>query len=45
VMRPSRTFAARFRDVPREDLAAAGRAVLALPDGDIFEELPAGPAP
>jgi formylmethanofuran dehydrogenase subunit E len=44
-LRPSRSFAARFRDVPREQLAAAGREVLALPDADVFEELPASPLP
>lgn len=44
-LRPSPAFVARFRDVPREQLAAAGRVVLALPDADIFEELPAAPSP
>ena len=44
-LRPARAFIARFRDVPRDQLAAAGRAVLALPDGDVFEELPASPPP
>ena len=42
-LRPSASFVARFRDVPRNQLAAAGRVVLALPDADIFEELPAAP--
>jgi formylmethanofuran dehydrogenase subunit E len=42
-LRPSRAFAARFADVPRDQLAAAGRAVLALPDAEVFEEVP-GPA-
>jgi hypothetical protein len=37
-LRPTRAFAARFRDVPREQLGAAGRAVLSLADADIFEE-------
>jgi hypothetical protein len=44
-LRPSAAFVARFRDVPRDQLAAAGRVVLALPDADIFEELPAAPSP
>ena len=44
-LRPSRAFTARFRDVPRDQLAAAGRTVLALPDAEVFEELPASPAP
>ncbi|HTB76770.1 MAG TPA: FmdE family protein [Polyangiaceae bacterium] len=44
-LRPSRAFVARFRAVPRDQLAAAGRAVLALPDGDVFEELPGPPPP
>jgi formylmethanofuran dehydrogenase subunit E len=44
-LRPSRAFVARFRDVPRDQLAAAGRAVLALPDSDVFEELPGPPPP
>jgi hypothetical protein len=44
-LRPTRAFAVRFRDVPREELGAAGRTVLALPDADVFEELPAAPAP
>jgi formylmethanofuran dehydrogenase subunit E len=44
-LRPSPSFVARFRDVPRDQLAAAGRVVLALPDGDVFEELPGPPSP
>jgi formylmethanofuran dehydrogenase subunit E len=44
-LRPSRAFTARFRDVPRDQLAAAGRIVLALPDSEVFEELPAAPTP
>jgi formylmethanofuran dehydrogenase subunit E len=44
-LRPSRAFAAHFRDVPRDQLAAAGREVLALPDAEVFEELPAAPPP
>jgi formylmethanofuran dehydrogenase subunit E len=44
-LRPSAAFVARFRDVPRDQLAAAGRTVLSLPDSDIFEELPAAPSP
>jgi formylmethanofuran dehydrogenase subunit E len=44
-LRPARSFAARFRDVPRDQLAEAGRTVLALPDADVFEELPASSSP
>jgi formylmethanofuran dehydrogenase subunit E len=44
-LRPTRAFADRFRDLPRERLAEAGRTVLALPDAEVFEELPAPPAP
>ena len=40
VLRPTPSFAARFRDVPRDQLAEAGRTVLALPDEAIFEEIP-----
>lgn len=36
-LRPSKTFVARFKDVPREGLAKAGREVLKLPDADVFE--------
>jgi formylmethanofuran dehydrogenase subunit E len=43
-LRPTSAFRARFRDVPREQLADAGRTVLQLPDADIFEEVPT-PAP
>jgi formylmethanofuran dehydrogenase subunit E len=43
-LRPTRAFAGRFRDVPRERLPEAGRTVLALPDADVFEEV-AGPGP
>jgi formylmethanofuran dehydrogenase subunit E len=44
-LRPTRAFAERFRDVPREQLAAAGRVVLALPEAEVFEELPAPSSP
>ncbi len=44
-LRPTPAFTARFRDVPRDQLAAAGRIVLVLPEADVFEELPAAPAP
>ena len=42
-LRPSSAFAARFTNVPREKLAEAGRQVIALPDADVFEEVPPGP--
>lgn len=43
-LRPSPAFKARFRDVPRADLPAAGRVVLGLPDAEVFEVVEA-PAP
>ncbi|WP_437481885.1 FmdE family protein [Sorangium sp. So ce1014] len=43
-LRPSAAFRARFRDVPRAQLAAAGQEVLSLPDGEVFEEVPTPPA-
>ncbi|WP_438014493.1 FmdE family protein [Sorangium sp. So ce315] len=43
-LRPSAAFRARFRDVPREGLAAAGKEVLSLPDAEVFEEVPPPPA-
>lgn len=39
-LRPTAAFAARFRDVPRGDLARAGREVMGLRDEEIFEEAP-----
>lgn len=33
-------FAARYADVPRQRLAAAGEEVMRLPDAEIFETLP-----
>jgi formylmethanofuran dehydrogenase subunit E len=36
-LRPSPAFVKRFRDVPREELAAAGRTVMSLPDAEVFE--------
>jgi formylmethanofuran dehydrogenase subunit E len=44
-LRPTRAFAARFTNVPRPELGKAGRAVLALSDGEIFEEVPVEPMP
>ncbi|XXT16048.1 FmdE family protein [Sorangium sp. So ce429] len=40
-LRPSAAFRARFRDVPRAGLEAAGKEVLSLPDAEVFEEVPA----
>ncbi len=37
--RPTAAFVARFRDVPRDRLAAAGREVMGLPDEALFEEV------
>lgn len=45
VLRLTPAFIARFRDVPRAELAAAGRQVLALPEAEVFERVPAGPDP
>ena len=39
-LRVSKAFAARFLDVPRERLGAAGREAMLLPDADVFEILP-----
>ena len=39
-LRPTRAFAARFGDLPRDQLAAAGRTVMSLPDAEVFEEVP-----
>jgi formylmethanofuran dehydrogenase subunit E len=39
-LRPTRAFAARFGDLPREQLGAAGRTVMSLPDAEVFEEVP-----
>ena len=38
-LRPKASFVARFRDVPREKLAAAGLEVLQLPDDELFEQV------
>jgi formylmethanofuran dehydrogenase subunit E len=39
-LRPTASFANRFRDVPYDKLAEAGREVLALPNDDVFETIP-----
>lgn len=39
VLRLTSAFVSRFLDVPRPELAAAGRAVLALEDAEIFEDV------
>jgi hypothetical protein len=39
-LRPSPAFVKRFRDVPREELRAAGRVVISLPDAEVFEVVP-----
>jgi formylmethanofuran dehydrogenase subunit E len=44
-LRPSASFRARFRDLPREKLMAAGREVMSLPDAEVFEEVPAEAPP
>ena len=38
-LRPTQAFVARYRDLPRERLAEAGREVLALPEAEVFEEV------
>ncbi len=40
-LRPAKSFVARFTNVPRADLAKAGREVLGLPDAELFEAAPA----
>jgi formylmethanofuran dehydrogenase subunit E len=42
-LRPTAAFRARFVDLPREKLQDAGREVMALPDAEVFEEVPARP--
>ncbi|MBM7117937.1 FmdE family protein [Archangium primigenium] len=39
-LRPTAAFVARYRDLPRERLAEAGREVLDLPDAEVFEAVP-----
>ena len=39
-LRPTRRFVERYKDLPRERLAEAGREVLALPDAEVLEEVP-----
>lgn len=39
-LRVTKAFAARFADVPPEQLKDAGREVVRLPDEDIFEVVP-----
>jgi hypothetical protein len=43
-LQPTPEFTARFADIPRPQLMAAGQEVLHLPDAAIFRELPA-PSP
>lgn len=38
-LRPTTGFRARFQSVPREELPAAGRIVMELPEGEVFEEV------
>jgi formylmethanofuran dehydrogenase subunit E len=40
-LRPAKAFVERFRDVPMEQIPAAGRAVMELSDAEIFEEVTA----
>ena len=39
-LRVTKAFAARFLEVPRERLGAAGREAMQLPDADVFEVVP-----
>lgn len=39
-LRPTAGFRARFQDMPYDKLLAAGRAVMELPDAEVFEEVP-----
>jgi len=38
-LRPSVRFAERYRDLPFDKLAEAGREVLSLPDSEVFEQV------
>ena len=38
-LRPTARFVERYKDLPRERLAEAGREVLALPDAEVLEEV------
>ena len=38
-LRPTAAFVARYRDLPRERLAEAGREVLTLPEAEVLEEV------
>ncbi len=40
-LRPSARFRARFTNTPREQARALGRAVLSLPDAEVFEQVTA----
>jgi FmdE, Molybdenum formylmethanofuran dehydrogenase operon len=42
-LRPSAALRARYLDVPRERLRAAGKEVLSLPDAEVFEEVSSPP--
>lgn len=39
-LRPAAAFVARYKDVPREKLADAGREVMDLPEDQVFEVVP-----
>lgn len=38
-LRPTAAFRSRFQDVPRDQLLAAGRTVMELPEAEVFEEV------
>jgi formylmethanofuran dehydrogenase subunit E len=39
-LRPTASFAERFRDFPRDQARTLGKQVLELPAADVFEEIP-----
>ncbi|MFO0661671.1 MAG: formylmethanofuran dehydrogenase subunit E family protein [Polyangiaceae bacterium] len=38
-LKPSASFVAKYKDLPREKLREAGREVMTLPDSEVFEEV------
>ncbi len=38
-LKPSRSFVAKFSNLPRDEIRQAGRTVMTLPDDQVFEEL------
>ena len=44
-LRPTASFAERFRDFPRDQARVLGKQVLELPAAEVFEEVPTPPSP